>query len=186
MQLRLPTTDGIRNSRPPGVSCACAPSCSNALKNTPALLRLISAPSPSAAAAPGVRAAQQQQQRGTTDAAIAKLNATQIFTSLLSYHIVPGVAARSSDLADGQNLSTALRGVSLRVLKEPARAGGGGGGRLLVMGVGSEAAVTQADVRACTGVVHIIDGLLLPITLPGKQAAPAPAAFVAGRGAGGA
>jgi hypothetical protein len=127
---------------------------SDALKDAPALLRLASAPA-------------QQQESGTDE----DVNATQVFASLLSYTIVPGVAARSADLVDSQILGTALRGAApLRVLKEPASVGGG----VLLLGAGSEAAVTQPDIAACTGVVHVIDGLLLPIALPGQQAAPAP------------
>ena len=79
-------------------------------------------------------------------------------TALLSYHLVPGAALTAADLKNDQQLPTALRGAPpLRV----RRADGG----VLIVAVGSEAAVTQpSDIRTCRGVMHVIDTVLLPLT----------------------
>jgi uncharacterized surface protein with fasciclin (FAS1) repeats len=85
-------------------------------------------------------------------------------TALLSYHLVPGAAVMAADLKDGQQLSTALKGVPpLRV-----RLANGG---VLIIGVGSEASVTQADIKTCRGVVHVIDTVLLPLMGSGEEMA---------------
>jgi hypothetical protein len=56
-----------------------------------------------------------------------------------------------------------------------------GGGAVRLIGVGSEAVVSQPDLLACgDGVVHVIDTLLLPVRLSaGAAAAPASAAAAA-------
>jgi uncharacterized surface protein with fasciclin (FAS1) repeats len=84
-------------------------------------------------------------------------------TALLSYHLVPGAALAAADLKDGQQLATALKGVPpLRV-----RLADGG---VLIVAVGSEAAVVQPDIKTCRGVVHVIDTVLLPIMGSGAMA----------------
>ncbi len=86
-------------------------------------------------------------------------------TALLSYHLVSGAALAAADLKDGQQLATALKGVPpLRV-----RLADGG---VLIVAVGSEAAVVQPNIKTCRGVVHVIDTVLLPIMGSGAMALP--------------
>ena len=73
---------------------------------------------------------------------------TDVLTKLLQYHVVPNAAVASGDLTDGQQIET-LAGDTLTVSI-------GDDGGVSVNGV----AVTQADVQADNGVVHIIDGVL--------------------------
>jgi hypothetical protein len=56
----------------------------------------------------------------------------------------------------------------------------GGGVRLI--GQGSQAAVTQADVAVCNGAMHVIDTLLIPAAAVPGGAAAAPSAMMAGGG----
>ena len=81
-------------------------------------------------------------------------------TDVLLYHVVPGVAAYSTDLFDGQVIPTALEGLGLTVDLSDG---------VVIGGVGSDAAVIIPDVPACASVVHVIDAVLLPFSL-----APAP------------
>ncbi len=78
-------------------------------------------------------------------------------TALLSYHLVPGSALPASQLTDGKQLQTALGGgvPPLRVRRS--------GNSVVIVGVGSEAAVTQTDLKTCRGVIHVIDTVLLPV-----------------------
>ena len=83
-----------------------------------------------------------------------KANATAV-GNLLSYHIVPGVAATAASLTNGQKLKTALKGGELTVEKT--------GSMVTIVGAGSKASVVKADVPVCHGIVHVIDEVLLPI-----------------------
>ena len=109
-------------------------------------------------------------------------------SALFAYHVVPNVAATSSQLKDGQVLPTALKGANLRVsinqagmassssalAAAPSSAASSG---VDIKGAGSTAAVTQADIQACRGVVHVVDSVLLPISLDSVMAgAPSQAA----------
>ena len=89
-------------------------------------------------------------------------NATAL-TALISYHVVPGAALTANQLTDGQLLTTALGTAvpPLRVRKT--------GNDVVIVGVGSEAAVITPDLRTCRGVIHIIDTVLLPV-MAGAQA----------------
>ncbi len=84
-------------------------------------------------------------------------------TGLLSYHIVPGAALTASQLSNGQKLTTAL-GTNVAPLTVRLS------GKVTLIGVGSEANVIQADLRACRGVVHVVDSVLLPIRGDGSGA----------------
>jgi uncharacterized surface protein with fasciclin (FAS1) repeats len=84
-------------------------------------------------------------------------------TALLSYHLVPGAALAAADLKDGQQLATALKGAP------PLRMRLADGG-VLIVAVGSEAAVVQPDIKTCRGVVHVVDTVLLPIMGSGDMA----------------
>ena len=72
-----------------------------------------------------------------------------LLAEVLTYHVVAGVAARSSDLSDGQTVTT-LEGGTLTI--------GVSGSSVTVNGVN----VVTADVEADNGVVHLIDGVLFP------------------------
>jgi transforming growth factor-beta-induced protein len=100
-------------------------------------------------------------------------NATAM-TALLSYHFAPNSVLLAKQLSDGQQLQTALGGTipPLRVRRS--------GAALSLVGVGSEAAVTQPDLKTCRGVIHVIDTVLLPVRMSEKQ--PGSAAPAAARG----
>ncbi|MFC4220570.1 fasciclin domain-containing protein [Flagellimonas marina] len=72
---------------------------------------------------------------------------------ILTYHVVPGAAAMSTDLSNGQTLTT-LQGSSLEVSTT--------GGVFISDATDVAAQVTTADVETSNGVVHIIDKVLLP------------------------
>ena len=72
-----------------------------------------------------------------------------LLSRILTFHVVPGAAALSTDLSDGQTLTT-VEGGTLTV--------GLSGGGVTING----ANVITADVEASNGVVHIIDAVLLP------------------------
>ncbi len=77
----------------------------------------------------------------------------ELLASILTYHVVAGVAAQSGDLSDGANVTT-VQGESLTTSIS--------GGVSVVDATGTPANVTTADVVASNGVVHIIDKVLLP------------------------
>ena len=94
-----------------------------------------------------------------TDEAFAKLPAGTVETllkpenkeklkSVLTYHVVPA-RAMSSDLQDGQSVPT-VNGKTATVKIAD--------GKVTV----GEANVTQADVAASNGVIHVIDTVLMP------------------------
>ncbi|WP_136467902.1 fasciclin domain-containing protein [Flagellimonas onchidii] len=76
-----------------------------------------------------------------------------LLATILTYHVISGVGAMSTDLTDGQTLTT-LQGSTLEVSID------GGVSILDATGVGAE--VTTANVETSNGVVHIINKVLLP------------------------
>lgn len=72
-----------------------------------------------------------------------------LLVEILTYHVVPGVAAQSSSLTDGQTVTT-LQGDDLTI--------GVTGSTVSVDG----ATVTSADIPATNGVIHLIDQVLIP------------------------
>lgn len=72
---------------------------------------------------------------------------------VLTYHVVADVAVMSSDLSDGQTITT-LQGSTLEVSTQ--------GGVFISDATAEAAQVTTADIVASNGVVHIIDKVLLP------------------------
>ena len=82
-------------------------------------------------------------------AALLEAGNVDLLSGILGFHVVPGVAAFSGDLTDGQMVTT-LAGEQLTI--------GVGGGGVTVNGV----SVVLADVPASNGVVHVIDGVLVP------------------------
>jgi len=93
-----------------------------------------------------------------TDAAFAKLPAGTLatllkdpkgeLTRILTYHVVPG-KVMAADITDGMTAKT-VEGDTLKfTIKD---------GKVYVNG----AQVTTADVPASNGVIHVIDGVLIP------------------------
>ena len=72
---------------------------------------------------------------------------------ILTYHVVPGAAVLSTDLSDGQTITT-LQGSTLDVSTT--------GGVFIGDATSVDARVITPDVEASNGVVHIIDKVLLP------------------------
>jgi transforming growth factor-beta-induced protein len=72
-----------------------------------------------------------------------------LLTDVLGFHVVPGVAARSSSLTNGQTVTT-LQGQTLTI--------GVSGAGVTVNG----AAVVSADIEATNGIIHVIDEVLVP------------------------
>jgi transforming growth factor-beta-induced protein len=72
-----------------------------------------------------------------------------LLTDILTFHVVPGVAARSTALSDGQTVTT-LQGDDLTI--------GVAGGTVTVNG----ATVVTADIEATNGIIHIVDAVLVP------------------------
>lgn len=100
-------------------------------------------------------------------AALARLNFTAeellgntaLLTDVLTYHVVPGVAALAGDLSDGLVLPTLLQGANVTVSIPAA-------GEVLVLSPGAPPSrVIQADVAAGDAVgsiIHVVDGVLVP------------------------
>lgn len=79
-----------------------------------------------------------------------------ILTTILTYHVVSGVAAKSTDLSDGQTITT-VQGEEVTVSLE--------GGVFIKDKQAADiqaAKVVIADVPASNGIVHVIDQVLLP------------------------
>jgi len=77
-----------------------------------------------------------------------------ILVDILTYHVVSGTAAFSSDLSDGQEIST-VQGESVGInIKDNTVH--------VVDATGTNATVVIPDVEASNGVVHVIDKVLLP------------------------
>jgi uncharacterized surface protein with fasciclin (FAS1) repeats len=93
-----------------------------------------------------------------TDAAFAKLPAGTVddllkpenkakLVSILTYHVVPG-KVMSTDLKDGMTAQTA-EGSQVTIRTQPA---------VMV----DDAKVTNADIGASNGVIHVIDSVIMP------------------------
>lgn len=72
-----------------------------------------------------------------------------LLTSILGYHVVAGAAVRSSDLTNGQTVTT-LQGQDLVI--------GVSGSTVTVNG----ATVVSANIEATNGIIHVIDEVLVP------------------------
>jgi transforming growth factor-beta-induced protein len=81
--------------------------------------------------------------------ALLEADNADLLAEVLTFHVVPGVAALSSSLTNGQTVST-LQGGALTI--------GVSGSKVTVNG----ATVLTADIRAANGVIHIIDAVLVP------------------------
>jgi uncharacterized surface protein with fasciclin (FAS1) repeats len=89
---------------------------------------------------------------GTLDTLLLPENEDQL-TAVLTYHVVPQ-EAMSSDLRDGMTITT--------VQGQPLTVGVSDTGVTLTDARGNAVSVVQADIEAGNGVVHVIDGVLLP------------------------
>ncbi len=76
-----------------------------------------------------------------------------LLRTILTYHVVAGVAAESTDLSDGQELPT-VQGENLRVNLEA--------GVAIEDATETPATVILPDVIASNGVVHVVNKVLLP------------------------
>jgi transforming growth factor-beta-induced protein len=82
-------------------------------------------------------------------------------------------------MCDTRQAASAEAAASSLVAVQVSMAGGG----VRLIGQGSQAAVTQADVAVCNGVVHVIDTLLIPaVAAQEGGVAAAPSAMMAGGG----
>jgi uncharacterized surface protein with fasciclin (FAS1) repeats len=115
------------------------------------LVATLSSPGPFTVFAP-VNEAFAALPAGTLDSLLMPENKAQL-TSILTYHVVPGKVL-SSDLTDGMSVTT-VEGQTLSV-------GMGAGGVTLTDASGNTVSVAKADIEAGNGVVHVIDGVLLP------------------------
>ncbi|MDR9485377.1 MULTISPECIES: fasciclin domain-containing protein [Sediminimonas] len=84
--------------------------------------------------------------KGTVDALLEPENKDQL-TAILTYHVVPG-KVMSSDLSDGMMAAT-VQGDEVTI---------GTMGGVSVDG----ANVVTADIKASNGVIHVIDGVIMP------------------------
>jgi len=81
-------------------------------------------------------------------------------TALLTYHILPGTILASDiskaiDAGQGKTVLATMGGGTLTATKE-------GDSVVLSDGAGGKAKVTQADDKRSNGVIHRIDGVLMP------------------------
>ncbi len=83
---------------------------------------------------------------GTLDSLLMEENSDQL-TSILTYHVVPG-KVMSTDLENGMEAET-VQGETLTIMTEDG---------VTVNGVN----VVTADIEASNGVIHVIDGVLMP------------------------
>lgn len=76
-----------------------------------------------------------------------------LLAAILTYHVISGVSAKSTDLSNGQELTT-VQGEKITVSINT--------GVSLMDATSTEANVSTADVMASNGIVHIIDKVLIP------------------------
>jgi len=107
-----------------------------------------------------------------TNAAFAKLPAGAVntllkpenkakLTSILTYHVVPGkmsaaMLAKNVGMHGGKAMLTTVEGEKLTATKGPD------GHWWVVDARGGKARITIADVNQSIGVIHVIDGALMP------------------------
>ncbi len=76
-----------------------------------------------------------------------------LLATILTYHVVAGTAAKSTDLSNGQKIET-FQGEEVTINLE--------GGVFIQDATDSDASVVIADVMTSNGVVHVINKVLLP------------------------
>ncbi len=115
------------------------------------LVETLAGPGPFTVFAPD-NAAFEALPAGTVETLLEPANREQL-TAILTYHVVPG-ALTASQLTDGATLTT--------VEGSPLTVGVSGGTVTITDESGNAATVSQADVLQSNGVVHVIDGVLMP------------------------
>ena len=88
---------------------------------------------------------------GTLDALLKPANRDQL-AAILTYHVVPA-EVMAADVTPGE--VTTVNGATFMVSTD-------GGSVVLTDGEGNGATVTQTDIVASNGVIHVIDSVLLP------------------------
>ncbi|MGB5667618.1 MAG: fasciclin domain-containing protein, partial [Maribacter sp.] len=76
-----------------------------------------------------------------------------LLTTILTYHVVTGTAAKSTDLSNGQKIET-FQGEEVTINLD--------GGVFIQDATETDATVVIADVMASNGIVHVINKVLLP------------------------
>jgi uncharacterized surface protein with fasciclin (FAS1) repeats len=89
---------------------------------------------------------------GTVEGLLQPANRDQL-TSVLTYHVVP-TKALSGDLSDGMTVTT--------VQGQPLTVNVTGSAVTLTDASGNTVSVVRPDLEAGNGIVHVIDGVLLP------------------------
>lgn len=96
-------------------------------------------------------------------------------TSVLTYHVVVGQALSSQDLiASALTPIKTANGATIEIDIRTSPLNGGGTTIVINRGTNNQAEVIQADIQACNGVIHIIDGVLIPPTPAGVLPPPPP------------
>ncbi|MDN4165249.1 fasciclin domain-containing protein [Cytophagales bacterium LB-30] len=90
----------------------------------------------------------------TLDELVIRIGGLEKLVSVLGFHVVPAVAF-STDLAEGAQEFTTLNGQVLTVTKT-------GSAVTVTDAAGSVYNVSTADVEIANGVVHVIDGVVVP------------------------
>jgi uncharacterized surface protein with fasciclin (FAS1) repeats len=99
--------------------------------------------------------------RGTMESLMAPASRA-LLAQLLSYHVVPGSKTRAQILADisaGGGVATyqSASGGRIRLSRE--------GGSIVVHDIhGNRTSLTIGDARTSNGILHVLDGVLLPAT----------------------
>lgn len=100
---------------------------------------------------------------GLPDGSLEELTAPESraeLTDILTYHILPGTVLvedinRAIDNSDGSAVLATMGGATLSAARDGDRI-------VLTDGAGNKATITEADQRRANGVVHHIDGVLVP------------------------
>jgi uncharacterized surface protein with fasciclin (FAS1) repeats len=88
---------------------------------------------------------------GTLDTLLEPANQDDL-TAILTYHVVPGMVM-AADVAPGE--VTTVNGAAFTISVEDEKV-------YITDGQGNQAQVTQTDIEASNGVIHVIDAVLLP------------------------
>ncbi len=123
------------------------------------LVETLSGPGPFTVFAP-TNAAFAKLPAGTVDTLLKPENKAKL-TSILTYHVVPGkmsaaMLAKNAGMHGGKAMVTTVQGEKLTVTKGPD------GHWWVVDAKGGKARITIADVNQSNGVIHVIDGVLMP------------------------
>ncbi|MCH4892133.1 MULTISPECIES: fasciclin domain-containing protein [unclassified Sphingomonas] len=122
------------------------------------LVDTLSGPGPFTVFAP-TNAAFAKLPAGTVETLVKPENKATL-TSILTYHVVPGKlmaadVAKAVAAGGGKAMLTTVNGAKLTVSKS-------GSGYMLTDTKGGTANITIADVGQSNGVIHVIDGVVLP------------------------